>query len=243
MRLARHISHLFLADRETIMWEGRIRVPFRWLTPLPHPFTLRIARLLTTFDGSPRCFRSLRGFRRPLRPGSRGPSHPWHLADSRIPGDNELARAQHRLLEIRRIGRKVLPASDVFPEYLNRSHIRKLASKTFVVLLGGGEPNSVICRLVALVAENEDNLVLNVNREAAKHGASPGQQRSNRVQHKLVGYDLAMLGGEERVAQKQGGRITTRLRHRTHDIAQTSGRIVIPPHHNPPDPASLSQRR
>ena len=35
MRLARHISHLFLAGRETIMWEGRIRVPSRWLAPLP----------------------------------------------------------------------------------------------------------------------------------------------------------------------------------------------------------------
>src|SRR5271157_3488589 len=60
----------------------------------PSPSTLRIARLLTTFGGSLRCFRSLRGFRRLLRPGSRRPSHPWHLADSRIHGDNGLAGAQ-----------------------------------------------------------------------------------------------------------------------------------------------------
>src|SRR5208337_1761565 len=151
-------------------------------------------------------------------------------------------RAQHRLLEIRRIGRKDLPASDVFPEYLNRSHIRKLAPQTFVVLLGGGEPHTVVCRLLALVAKDQDNLVLNVDREAAKHGASPGQQRSDRVQHKLVGYNLALLGGEERVAQREGGRIGTRLRHRTHDIAQMSGWGMIRPQpQSASDPASLSQ--
>jgi len=92
-----------------------------------------------------------------------------------------------------------------------------------VVLLGGGEPHTVVCRLLALVAEDEDDLVLNIDREAAKHGVSPGQQRSDRVQYKLVGYDLALLGGGDRVAQREDGRIATRLRHRTYDIAQVSG--------------------
>jgi hypothetical protein len=41
-------------------------------------------------------------------------------------------------------------------------------------------------RRIALVAEDEDYLVLNVNREAAKHGASLGGQRRDRVEHELM---------------------------------------------------------
>src|SRR5271157_1379192 len=105
-----------------------------------------------TYRGSLGCLCLRMGSRRLLGARSRGPPRPRHLADSRIHGDNELAGAQRRLLEIWRIGRKDLPAGDLLSEYLNGSHIRKLASQTFVVLLGGGEPHTVVCRLLALVA-------------------------------------------------------------------------------------------
>ena len=61
-----------------------------------------------------------------------------------------------------------------------------------MVFLGGGQPHSVVCCPIALVAEDEDNLVLNVDREAAKHGASLGRQRSDRVEHELM-RDLPLV--------------------------------------------------
>src|SRR5271157_6315873 len=127
-----------------------------------------------TFRGSLGCLCLGMGSRRLLGARSRGSPRPRHLADSRIPGDNDLAGAQRSFLKIWRIGRKNLPAGYLLPECLNGSHIRKFASETFVVLLGGGEPHTVVCRVVALEAEDEDNLVLlvlNIDREGAKHGA------------------------------------------------------------------------
>src|SRR5271167_2267109 len=133
---------------------------------------LRVTTSFATLRGVLGC--PLRRFRRVLCRRSRGPPCPGHLADSRIPRNNELAGAQRRLLEIRRIDRQDLPARHFLPEYLNGSHIRELAAKAFVVLFSGSEPHSVICSLVALVAQDEGNLVLNVDRQAAKHGVGPG---------------------------------------------------------------------
>lgn len=39
-----------------------------------------------------------------------------------------------------------------------------------MVLLGGGKPDSVVCAIVALVTEDEDDLVLNIDGETAEHG-------------------------------------------------------------------------
>lgn len=122
-------------------------------------------------------------------------------------------------LEIWRIGRKDLPARDLLPKYLNGSHVPELAAQTLVVLLGGGKPHAVVRRLVALVAQYEDNLVLNVDREAAEHGASRRRQWSDRVEHELMRDDLALLDGEEGVLQREKGRVATTLRHRAYDIA------------------------
>src|ERR1019366_7750249 len=92
-------------------------------------------------------------------------------SDSRIRCENEFAGVQGHLLEIRRVRRKDLPARYLFPQHLDGPHVGELASQTLVMVLGGGEPHPVICCLVRFVAEDKDNFVLDVDREAAEHGA------------------------------------------------------------------------
>ncbi len=82
-----------------------------------------------------------------------------------------------------------------------------------MLFLGGGKPHSVVCRPVALVTEDEDNLVLNVDREAAKHGTRLGRQRRNRVEHGLMRDGSTRLAGEEGVIHREGSFIATGLRH------------------------------
>jgi len=75
------------------------------------------------------------------------------------------------------------------------------------------QPHSVVRRPIALVAEDEDYLVLNVDREAAKHGASLGRQRGHRVEHELMRDRLSLLDGEGSVIERKGGFIATAFRH------------------------------
>ena len=72
-------------------------------------------------------------------------------------------------------------------------HARELAPETLMVLPGSGEPDPVVGARVALVAECEYNLVSNVDREAAEHGASPGRQPSDRVEHELMRDNFTRL--------------------------------------------------
>src|SRR6266478_8245714 len=130
-------------------------------------FTGGCCRLLTraSFRASLTWLSPLRGFRRLLCPRSRKPPRPRHLPDSRIPRQDEVAGAQRRFLEIRRIGRKNLPARHLLTKQPNGAHVREFPPQTLVVFLGGGQPDSVVFRHVAPLAENKDNLVLNVDRE------------------------------------------------------------------------------
>jgi len=80
-----------------------------------------------------------------------------------------------------------------------------------MVLLGGGEPHPVICRVAALVPEDQDNLLLNVDREAAEHGAGTGRQWSNRIEHELMRNSLALLDGKQGIVQREKGCIATGL--------------------------------
>jgi hypothetical protein len=147
-------------------------------------------------------------------PLTRTPLSPRHLADSRIPGDDEFAGSQRGLLEIRRIGWKDLPACDLLPEYLNRSHVRKLPAQALMMLLGGAEPHSVVCTLVQLVTQYEDDLIPNIDRQAAEHGSGTGRQRIDRFEHELMRHGLALFGSEDDVLRREKGRIATTLRHR-----------------------------
>jgi hypothetical protein len=61
-----------------------------------------------------------------------------HLSDARIAGENELAGVQSGLFEIRRVGRKNLPARYLLPEYLDGAHAGKVALESCVMLHGRG---------------------------------------------------------------------------------------------------------
>jgi hypothetical protein len=157
------------------------------------------SRLRTCFPGILGEFRPLRGSSRLLGSRTRSAPRSRHLPDSRISREDKLLRAQRGLFEILRVGREDLPAGHLLPEHLNRAHVRKLPPQTLMVLFGRGQPHSVVRRPIALVAEDEDYLVLNLDREAAKHGASLGRQRSHRVEHELMrtGYRGLMARGSK----------------------------------------------
>ena len=55
---------------------------------------------------------------------------------------------QRCFLEILRIG----------PQHLDGSHVGKLPLQTPVLVFGGSEPHPVVRRLIAFIAEDEDNL-------------------------------------------------------------------------------------
>src|ERR1039458_2149766 len=180
------------------------------------------SRTRAPFRGALGRLRRLRGARRLPGSRSRGPPRPRRFADSRVPGNDQLAGAQRRLLEIRRIDRKDLPARYLFAECLNGSHVRELAAQTLVALFGSGEPYPVVGGLVALVAQYEDDLVLNVDREAAEHGTGLGRQRGDRVEHELMRDGLAPLDGEAGIVQRQQWRIAMGCGHRTRSEEHTS---------------------
>ncbi len=98
-----------------------------------------------------------------------------------------------RFLEIRSIGWKDLPARHLLPQHSDGSHVGEFPAQTLVVLLGGGKPHPVVGRLLTFVAENEHNLVLNVDREATEHRTGHRRQRSDRVEHEFMRDRLALL--------------------------------------------------
>lgn len=120
---------------------------------------------------------------------------------------------QRCFLEILRIGWKNLPVRHLLPQHLDGSHVGELPLQTPVLIFGCSEPHAVVCRLITLVAKDEDNLVLNVDREAAEHGARLGRQRSDRVEHEFMWNRLARLDAEQGVVRREEGRIATGLRH------------------------------
>lgn len=138
-----------------------------------------------------------------LQAGFRWAARFGQLADSGIAGEDEIAGAQRGFLEIRRVGGKHLPAGHLLAEHLNGSHVRKLAAETLVVLFGGAEPHPVVRIRSGLIAQDEDDLVPDVDREAAEHRVSPWRHRSERVEHELMRDVLARLGGEGGV--RRGG--------------------------------------
>lgn len=116
------------------------------------------------------------------------------------------------LFEIWRVGRENLPAFHLFPQHFDGSHAGKLAPKTVVVLHGRGQPHSVIFRLAGLVAQDEDDLVLDVDGEAAEHGPRAGKQRGDCVEHEFVRDGFAAFDGEGRTFEREK-RIATGLFH------------------------------
>lgn len=122
------------------------------------------------------------------------------------------------LFEIRRIDRENLPSCYLLAQYLlvqhpDGSHIGESRPQTFVMFRCGGEPNAIIQRSGRLVAKDENNFLLNIDREAAEHGASPWRQRSKGIEHKGKWNGLARLDAEEGVIGRSERFVATRLRH------------------------------
>jgi hypothetical protein len=176
------------------------------LVTLPWHFSFRIPRGFLRWPGT---FFLLFDFR------SRGPFRSRYLADSGIPCHNQLTSAKRRLLEIFLLSGKHLPAGCTASKNLNGSHGREFAAQTFMVLVGGRQPHPVVLRVVHLIAQNEHNLVLYIDRQAAKHGMGPGGQRSDCIQHKFMRNGLALFR-REAFAARHGEKLIG-IRESAHD--------------------------
>jgi DNA-binding PadR family transcriptional regulator len=88
--------------------------------------------------------------------------------------------------------------------------------QTPMVVDRGGEPQAVVFPLLLLLPQHEDNLVFNIDCQAAEHGPGFDLDLGERIQHKLVGRGLA------RFQRKYF--FPARLRHRAHD--STNGHLA-----------------
>jgi len=87
----------------------------------------------------------------------------------------------------------------------------EFTAETFMVLPRGGKPHPVIRRVLRPVAEEQNNFVLNIDRQGAEHGPGMERQRAKRLEHELMGRCLARLTREESVIPREGGGIATGL--------------------------------
>jgi hypothetical protein len=71
-----------------------------------------------------------------------------------------------------------------------------------MMLLGSGEPHPVVCRRFTLVAEDEDNLVFDIDRKAAEHWPGSRREQRNRVEHEFMRNGFTLFDGEESVVQR-----------------------------------------
>jgi hypothetical protein len=111
---------------------------------------------------------------------------------------------QRGLFEIVSVGRKNLPAGHFFPQHFDGSHGGELAPKTRVMLGGGGEPYAVVFSFAGLVAEDEDDLFLNIDGEASEHGPGAGREGGDCLEYKFVRDGLAAFDGEGGSVEREG---------------------------------------
>ena len=122
-------------------------------------------------------------------------------------------------LEILSVGWKDIPGRHFLPQHSDRSHVGEFTPQTLVVLLGGGKSHAVVGPLVTFIAENQHNLVLNIDREAAEHGTCHWRQWSDRVENEFMRDRPALLDTKAGVVQREEGRIATGLRYTSDDRA------------------------
>src|ERR1700674_3023621 len=101
------------------------------------------------------------------------------FSDSRVICENEVAGVERSFFEIRRVHRKNLPARHLFTQDLDGAHVGKIWTQARVMRDRGGKPYSVVGGLTGFVAKDEDNFLININRQAAEHRSSPGRQGSD----------------------------------------------------------------
>ena len=127
----------------------------------------------------------------------------WNLADARIAGEDEFAGVHGGLLEVGRVGGKNLPAGDLFPEKLDRSHAGEVAAKAFVMFVSGGEPDAIVRSMSWFLAQDENDLVADVDRRAAEHGPRDGREFGDGVEDEFVRNRFAALDREGIVRRKR----------------------------------------
>lgn len=64
------------------------------------------------------------------------------------------------------------------------------------MLFRGGEPDTVIVRVVRLVTQDENDLFADVNGKTAEHRSGSWRKRSEAIEYKLVRDGLALLDGQ-----------------------------------------------
>jgi hypothetical protein len=107
------------------------------------------------------------------------------------------------LLEIGRIGGKDLPAGDLFPKELDRSHAGEVVAKAVVIFESGGEPDAVVRSMSWSLAQDENDLVADVDRSAAEHGPRDGTEFGDRVEHEFVRNRFSPIDRERIVRRKR----------------------------------------
>ena len=148
-----------------------------------------------------------------FRGGSRGWLTLRHFADSRIPREDQVARSECRIFKIRCAYRKDLPARNAWPEHSYRAHSRKLVPQAPMVLRRGREPYAVVGGRIGPVAENEDDFVLDVDRNTAEHRPRDGRDGTKGIQYEVVRHRLASPGREDHIVAWIGNVAMTVVRH------------------------------
>jgi hypothetical protein len=121
-----------------------------------------------------------------------------YFSDAIISRGNQLTGTQRRFLEVMRIRWNHLPVGHSLPEHLNRSHTRKLPPQTLVVFFRCRQPNAIVLGRLAPIAEDENNLLLKVYRQASEHPPRARRERFHCIQDKLVRCSRALFGNLRR---------------------------------------------
>ena len=165
-------------------------------------FTLRSARedehVFLDFGVSP-VAKSLRSDVSLLR--CRAEARLGHFADSGIAGQDEITGVEGSSFKVLGVGRKMLPSRDSGSEKLNGAHTGEVTPQTLVVFLGGGKPDTIVGRTFGFLPKREDNLVPDVNCQAAKQGTRLGGERSQGIEDELIRNSFAFPAREEGVSQ------------------------------------------
>jgi hypothetical protein len=82
-----------------------------------------------------------------------------------------------------------------------------------MVLRRGREPYAVVGGRIGPVAEDEDDFVLDVDRNTAEHRPSDGRDGTKGFQHEIVRYRLASLGREDPIVAWIGNMAMTVIGH------------------------------
>jgi len=81
---------------------------------------------------------------------------------------------QRGFLEVSCVGRQYLPVGHRHIEHLNRPHAWKLATQAVMVLGRCRQPYSVVRGMVAVIAQDQHDLFLHVDRKTSEHRLRDG---------------------------------------------------------------------